>query len=220
MNLHFLHIGKTGGSAIRYALKGVNSGSKKIHFYPHNKGLNNIPVGEKIVFFLRDPFSRFESGFYSRQRQGRPKYFYKWSKEEEKAFSIFKTPVELVRSAADQSCPLNSNAIEALNSIGHVKSHYSDRLVSLDYLTERLDDLFFVGFQETLSDDFQDLVRRIDIKEAIELPTDDVIAHRSPSYSPMSLTPKEEQFLFHWFAEDYRFIEYCKQIKKLTLKHS
>ena len=32
-----------------------------------NSILNDVPAGEKVVFFTRDPVSRFISGFYSRK---------------------------------------------------------------------------------------------------------------------------------------------------------
>ncbi len=44
--------------------------------------LRNITEGEGIIFFLRDPTSRFVSGFYSRQRQGQPRYYSPWSSDE------------------------------------------------------------------------------------------------------------------------------------------
>jgi len=74
--IHFLHIGKTGGSAIKYALTQYSvSGRYAIYLHSHNFRLRDVPIGESVFFFLRDPISRFKSGFYSRQRQGQPRYF-------------------------------------------------------------------------------------------------------------------------------------------------
>ena len=73
--LHFLHIGKTGGTAAKSALRGhENSGDYEIILHEHDFQLKDVPLGEKVVFFVRDPISRFVSGFYGRQRQDLPRH--------------------------------------------------------------------------------------------------------------------------------------------------
>ena len=58
--VHFLHIGKTGGSAIKYALKSYSSNARyAIYIHNHNFILRDVPKGEGVVFFLRDPIERF-----------------------------------------------------------------------------------------------------------------------------------------------------------------
>jgi len=60
--LHFLHIGKTGGSAVKYAISQHSIDSRyEIHLHPHVVRLNDVPKGEKVFFLLRDPISRFIS---------------------------------------------------------------------------------------------------------------------------------------------------------------
>ena len=90
--IHFLHIGKSGGTAIKHALndaKHVESGLSFV-LHPHSTRLSDIPVGDKVLFTLRDPLSRFCSGFYSRLRKGQPRYNFEWSEGESRAFSKFK----------------------------------------------------------------------------------------------------------------------------------
>ena len=73
--VHFLGIGKTGGSTIKHALKRPSvTREHVIRRHGHRKTVREIPVGEKVIFFLRDLLSRFVSGLYNRLRQGRPKY--------------------------------------------------------------------------------------------------------------------------------------------------
>ena len=92
--VHFLHIGKTGGSAIKHAInKNCPDSEYEIHFYRHAVKLRDIPKGEKFVFILRDPVTRFVSGFYSRQRQGKPRYNIPWRPKEKTAFETFSTPL-------------------------------------------------------------------------------------------------------------------------------
>ena len=56
----------------------------------------------KAVFALRDPLTRFISGFYSGLRKGAPRYDIGWSKGEKRAFSWFSTPQELDRRGPSQ----------------------------------------------------------------------------------------------------------------------
>ena len=37
-----------------------------VHLHRHAVRLRDVPVGEKFFFFVRDPVSRFVSGFHSR----------------------------------------------------------------------------------------------------------------------------------------------------------
>ncbi len=69
--IHFIHIGKTGGTAVKYALQDYNAtvlGCRyEIILHNHNFKLKDIPIGEKFFFFVREPIDRFISGFYSRK---------------------------------------------------------------------------------------------------------------------------------------------------------
>src|SRR5690606_3021725 len=94
-NLHFIHIGKTGGSNIKATSKNIKLDNFKLIFHPHNVRLKDIPIGDKYFFCTRDPIDRFQSGFYSRKRKGQPRYYSEWSKDEEKSFSLFSSPNEL-----------------------------------------------------------------------------------------------------------------------------
>src|SRR5689334_1107802 len=84
--VHLLHVGKTGGTAVKHALAGVVTEQFRIVAHSHDITIRDVPIGEHVVFFVRDPISRFVSGFYSRQRQGRPRYDVPWSPNESIAF--------------------------------------------------------------------------------------------------------------------------------------
>ena len=78
--VHFLHIGKTGGTAVKYALKrNLVNKEYMIYLHGHEFKLRDVQKGAKAFFFLRDPVDRFVSGFYSRRRQGQPRIFSPWS---------------------------------------------------------------------------------------------------------------------------------------------
>ena len=80
--VHFLHIGKTGGTAFKHAITTARRQNARLgaltpalHLHPHTVHLRDIPKGDRFFFFLRDPISRFVSGFYSRKNQGHPRHF-------------------------------------------------------------------------------------------------------------------------------------------------
>jgi len=211
--VHFLHIGKTGGSAIKYALKGNTKNSKYvIKLHNHETYMNMIPDGEKIIFFLRDPISRFVSGFYSRKRKGRPRYYVEWSKEEREVFSTFETPRELASALADEMSSLHKTAIIAMRSIEHF-SPYKKWYVDISYFKSRMDDIFFIGFQETLRQDFSLLLNMLNIPERnARLPDDNVLAHKNPSTVDKCIDEDGRRALLSWYAEDYKFLHICRSI--------
>ncbi len=211
--LHFLHIGKTGGTAIRHALEGTPS-SKNFNFvmHGHKVTLEEIPIGEYVVMFLRDPVSRFASGFTSRFRKGQPRYHFPWTRSERTAFRHFKTPNELALALSSPDNQTKEIAVEAMNGINHVRSKYSFWLHDLDYLQSRLEDFYFVGFQESLNTDFDHLKRRLRLNADPVLPErDSVASHRTPSGIDMTLEPDSIENLKIWYKEDYELLSFLKQ---------
>ena len=213
--IHFLHIGKTGGTALRYALKGVvDSPYGQVKCHSHATRLCDIPIGEKVIFFLRDPLKRFYSGFYSRKRKGKPRYYSEWSEDEEIAFELFDTPSDILDFACSSDISLKQKAIHALQSIDHIKDHYSYWLDSFDYLRERKNDVLYVGKLETLASDYETIKLILNIPLTNELPTSDVEAHINPSYQQPTLGLAQQAFFNSWYAFDIevyqQFISTCE----------
>ena len=208
--VHLLHIGKTGGTAVRFALKDhLNTGRYIIVLHGHDTTFRDIPVGERTVFFLRDPIKRFISGFHSRQRQGQPRYFSPWTEGEKPAFEHFKTPEQLARSLSSSDEDEKSRAVEAMNSIIHVNTIYWDWFENKEYCKSRIRDIFFVGFQERLNQDFETLRGKLALPNVINLPTDDRKAHKNPISLDTTLSEQAIRNLKHWYSGDYDFIDFC-----------
>ena len=91
MTVHFLHIGKTGGSAIKAALRDFRE-THDIALHPHWVPAETVPAHERFFFCVRDPVTRFVSAFNSRLRMGKPTGFVEWDADEEWAFARFPTP--------------------------------------------------------------------------------------------------------------------------------
>ena len=96
-----------------------------------------------------------------------------------------------------------------MNSIFHVKNSYWTWFENETYFMSRLNDIFFVGFQETLSEDFSRLLSMLSLPSSVELPTDDVQTHANPSHLDTTISEEGGQNLKNWYKEEYRFIDLC-----------
>ncbi len=208
--VHFLHIGKTGGSAIKVALRPCRcTGRFLLKLHPHRVTLRDVRRGEKIVFFVRDPVGRFVSGFYSRQRKGQPLYFREWSPEEEAAFRLFATPNDLATALSSGVRDRREAAANAMRSIPHVRTSYWYWFENEGYFLSRSSDILFIGLQESLADNFAVLKEMLKLPESVRLPQDDVAAHRNPRDLDAHLDPEAIKNLKAWYAADYDFIKLC-----------
>ena len=74
--IHYLHIGKTGGSAVKHALReqnAVDQGSYFFVLHEHEAQLRDLPAGDPYVFAVCDPLERFCSVFFSRKPKDQPR---------------------------------------------------------------------------------------------------------------------------------------------------
>jgi len=238
--VHFLHIGKTGGSAFKFAMQAAQDLDARvsvhlhrhevvlrevfkatqsrdarvlIHLYPHRIVLRDVPEGEKFMFFLRDPITRFVSGFYSRQRKGwplRPSGF--WTPEEKEAFERFATPNQLALALSSDDPEEAGLARAAMRNIRHVRDGYWTWFESEEYFRSRVQDLFFIGFQESLAGDFEILKSRLGLPRRSALPNDEVKAHVNPRGLDRTLQDEAVRNLRRWYEEDFRFVNLCREM--------
>ena len=214
--MHFLHVGKTGGTAFKYAVERARERHGPlacvIHLHPHAVRLRDVPAGDRFLFFLRDPLSRFVSGFYSRRRQGRPRYFVPWRPGEKDAFRHFRTPNQLALALSARGAAERNRAQAAMRCIGHVRDSYARWFEDQAYFLSRLDDLFFIGFQERMADDFAILKSKLRLPDSAALPTDDVGAHANPRHLDRRLDDEAVGNLQRWYAADVEFLALCRRI--------
>jgi hypothetical protein len=210
--VHFLHVGKTGGTAVKAALRDVPPDSGCVlELHGHKVRLRDVPPGQRVVFFLRDPITRYVSSFYSRQRQGLPRHHTPWSREEEAAFARFTSPNDLAEALSSADENERSAARRAMKGITHVKSSYWDWFESEEYFRSRLDDITFVGFQETLDADFEGLKTKLGLPASLALPHGDVEAHKNPAGLDRDLSDTARRNLQAWYAQDYQFLALCRE---------
>ena len=206
--VHFLHIGKTGGSALKRALRPVaTAGPNRLDLHGHQFTLDQAKPGERFFFTTRDPITRFVSGFYSRRRGGQPPSRDPWSAAEAEAFREFGTPNELA-----EQIDTTADARRAMESIVHVRSPYSTWFGPPEDFLARRDDLLFILRLEHLNEDFERLLPRLGLEGRATLPTDDLGSHRGPVEFDRSLSELAVANLRSWYADDFRFVELCESI--------
>lgn len=155
MVVHLLHIRKTGGTVLKHALDThqLPNGCVVLQ-HGHETRLRDVPPGHLAIFLLRDTLTRFVSGFYCRQRKGWPRYNPKWTPGESTAFERFQSPNDLARTLSSPDDADRERARDAMGAIQHLCSTLT-WLESDTYLRSRLPDMFYIGFQETLNEDFE-----------------------------------------------------------------
>jgi hypothetical protein len=202
-----LHIGKTGGTALKYVIRRHGRTPERVVFaHRHRVTLADLPPWDDFFFFVRDPADRFVSGFNSRLREGSPRYVKPWTSREKEAFSRFRSAEELALALGSQDLVERSEARRAMTSIRHVRSDFSTWLGSEKLLRRRQRHVLLVGRLETLDDDFEKLKRLLDIPHRVSLPTADRVAHKDPGAAPKTLSERARANLQEWYAADYRLL--------------
>lgn len=207
--IHVLHIGKTGGSAVKAALR---SYPDTFALHRHPVRLRDCPRGELVSFVLRHPVDRFVSSFNSRLRKGAPHYHFEWSKAEAAAFRLFSTPNQLCEALSSRNPLRRHRARSAMRSIGHVKSPLTYWLETPEYLAERKDDLL-IGEIGSLQSDFNRLLRVAGIA-SVGLPTDPTTAHKTPDAFAQTLSDAGRENLLQWYADDVRLYQSALDLKQ------
>lgn len=230
MAIHYVHIGKSGGTALKHAIREAGQaatapGAKfnkevpwespmgPVHLHAHGFKLVHVPDGDLAFFSIRDPASRFVSSFYSRLRQGMPRYFREWSEEEEQAFKWFKTPQELALALGKKRGRKRAQAEFAMQAIRHLRRPLSEWLGDPDLFRTKLSQVAYIARQETLDDDWERIKILLSLPSDARLPSDPVQAHRSPEDLDRTLTEPMVEVLKDWFADDYKVVAICDELR-------
>ena len=211
-SVHFLHIGKTGGNALKAAIRPV-SGEFGLVLHNHKTRLHDVPEGARAVFFVRDPAARFVSAFNSRLRMGRPLKNAPWNEAEKRAFDIFRTPTELAEAISSPDGVLASKAADAMHGIRHVNAPLGRWLDSVAYLAQRRNSILHVGHQETLSGDFEAIKVKLGLPGALILSDDPLVAHHTPDSFVTHLSPLARRNLACWYRADYEIMRYLDALR-------
>jgi hypothetical protein len=186
--------------------------SHELLLHGHDVTIYHIPEGESFMFVVRDPLSRFVSGFNGRLREDRPRYHYPWKAEEKIAFSIFTTPDQLATALSADDEVERRQAEDAMRGIGHINTSYWFWFVDEKSFRNRLSDVFFIAFQDQLDEDFDLLKRKLGLPAEARLPADELVAHRTPDGFALELGEVARSNLERWYEHDLAFTRICREL--------
>jgi hypothetical protein len=210
---HMLHVPKTGGTAVAEALRPV-ARRHRLVFEEHAVALADIPAGDRVFVFLRHPVDKFVSGFNSRLRCGRPRYSFAWTPSEARSFSHFLTPNALAESLTSSDPQTAEFARSAMSGIRFVSDSMIQWFGSIENLRNRRHQFILLGLQTCLADDFEFLKRQLGLPGEIQLPSDDVLSHRTPQQFDKTLSALGRKNLGDWYAADIAFYEAFVALRK------
>lgn len=200
---HFLHIGKAAGTQIMRLAEQSNG---KVVVHKHDVPLRSLPAGAAYFFSIRDPISRFYSGFYSRKRQGRPTYYFPWSACEEVAFRDFEHADDLACSLFEAG-PEGIRAAQAMISIRHTGQNMVSWFLTQGNLFEGRPPVWIIR-QEHFDQDLDRFLRRANLEGTVSIKTGRAHANNYDETPPLS--EKAKLNLRRWYAQDYEFYRVCE----------
>lgn len=210
--VHFLHIGKAAGSQILNVASQVNakSATKKIVKHDHDFYLKHLPGGEAYFFSIRNPISRFRSGFYSRKRKGQPRTYSEWSASDTVSFGEFEHANDLAESLFEPGLT-GQRAWAAMKSIRHTSQNQADWFDCVGHFLEVRPPIWILR-QEQFDSDFETFFARADLglaRDAIEVSRDKVTAHANDYTDIPPLSEKAKANLAQWYVQDIAFYDLC-----------
>lgn len=212
--INFLHIGKNAGTYISNLADQINavSAKRKIVKCSHNTHLAKLPHAEDYFFSIRNPISRFKSGFYSRKRKGQPRIYSEWTKYDTLAFSEFEHANDLAESLF-QPGDAGHKAWAAMKSIRHTAQNQADWFVCCGNFLRVRPPIWIIR-QENLSCDLGKFLEVADLGvdlSALDLGVDDITSHKNDYTDAPPLSQKAEENLRAWYAQDLEFYKMCER---------
>lgn len=206
--VHFLHIGKCGGTAVKDLAERVNRlpDTPRIRTHGHTAKLKDLPADAPYFFAVRDPVSRFYSAFYMRKRNEMPRLYREWKEGERIAYSHFPEANDLAENLFAET-PLGYQAFCAMQNIGHMS--YQFLWFNIREILETRPPVTILR-QEKLEADVAVLLAKLGISTELALPEDSTRAHRNDYSNTPPPSRKAIDNLRRWYAADveyYRIID-------------
>lgn len=205
--VYFLHIGKAAGSQVKQMMAQVNREQSAIEMkaLAHDVTLAQLPEPSDYFFSIRDPITRFRSGFYSRKRKGRPRNDIEWTPHEARAFADFEHASDLAEALFEPGS-VGMRAVAAMKAIRHTAQDQIDWFaLAGDIFTTRPP--VWVLRQEHLEADLGVLLSRLGLDIQPELRRDSEGAHSNDYSEVPDLTEKGRSNLRQWYAQDFAFYD-------------
>lgn len=210
----FLHIGKNAGTQIMHLAQQLRDHGLQVHQLPHATKLYQVPERLDYFFSIRNPVTRFKSGFYSRKRKGQPRLYVEWTKPEALAFGAFEHANDLAE-ALFRTDRRGNLAAQAIQAIRHTSMQQIDWFERIGFLEARPP--VWIVRQENFEADFDVLLARLGLALTCRdlQPARDPAAAHSNDYSRVpELSDLAKDNLRRWYARDLVFYDLCVQWMK------
>jgi hypothetical protein len=205
----FLHIGKNAGTQIVHLTRQLECYGLKVKKLGHSVKRSSIPSNVPYFFSIRDPVSRFKSGFYSRKRKGMPRIYSEWNEHEKLAFNHFDHANDLAEALWRRDCTGNFAAM-AIQSISHTAMQQIDWFTCSAFI-DSFPPLWIIR-QEKFEDDFNELLSRLNLDlrlSNLSLASESAAAHANDYSGSPQLSDLAVENLNKWYARDLAFYEIC-----------
>lgn len=208
--VHFLHISKNAGSQLRHMFPLVNAempGNIYLRREAHAVTLAHLPAEARYFFSLRDPVSRFKSGFYCRKRKSRPRYDIEWSPHEARAFARFEHANDLAEALFRED-ERGREATAAMRSISHLARNQVDWFKEYGFLFELRPPVWILR-TDNFRADWQILLDRLGIPSDVPFAKDAVSGHRNDYAGAPPLSERAMENIRRWYVQDQAFYNLC-----------
>lgn len=207
--VHFLHIGKCAGTQIKALAAKINAMEAGVRIvpHPHRITLAALPPDAAYFFSIRSPETRFVSGFYSRQRKGRPRFNIEWKPSEQEAFLNFEHANDLAEALFVEGIK-GWQAFAAMQAIEHLATKQSDYFRYCGTFLLNRPPLTVIR-QEHFDRDIGILVQKLGLMKLPPLETDPVTAHRNDYTSAKPLSETAKANLRMWYTQDFELYRQC-----------
>jgi hypothetical protein len=201
----FLHIGKNAGTEIADRMTMLNkSGEISFEKMDHSVRLRNLAPRQQYFFSIRDPVTRFVSGFYSRKRMGRPRLDLPWSRHESLSFRDFDHANDLAESLF-RDCSVGRDASAAMNSIFHINAFQADWFQGKGHFLELRPPIWIIRV-EHLEEDLRAFADRL----GVSLGDQNGRLHHNDYSNTPPLSRLAKSNLLRWYQRDVEFYRQCQ----------
>lgn len=211
-DIAFLHIGKNAGTQITHLARQIeDSAGVKIINCGHETKLYMLPEGARYFFSIRNPVSRYKSGFYSRKRKGQPRIYNEWTEHEHLAFSRFEHANDLAECLFKND-KQGHEAAQAIESISHTSRHQIDWFQRTGQFLTLTPPLWIIR-QEHFDNDFSELLSKSNIELSysdLQVSKDAMTTHKNDYTEAAEFSDLAITNLKRWYARDYVFYELCE----------
>lgn len=212
--IHFLHLRKCAGTQVGTLARQINGiGKVRILKHGHGMGLKDLPASAEYFFSIRDPISRFHSGFYGhKQRRHNPHHHKsrRLDRHERQAIADFDHANDLAESLFADG-PLGDKAFGAMKTLRHLAKGQADWFLHTGAFLDSHPPIWILR-QELFDTDFERFLQRANLDEVaakIEVSTDDLASNRRNHGEVPPFSDKAQANLRRWYEQDFVFVDMC-----------